>query len=242
MDWFRWHHGTVNDPKWRVIAKKSGVPVCAVITVFAAFLERASQAVDRGSIEGWSAEDMAEAFDLEEDAMQRLWDAMQHRVLDGNKITGWDRRQVKREREDSTSTERSRKFREAQKMAISENETPCNTNATPCNTQIRVDKSLSKKDKPNGLSKENPKGSRLPEDWKPSPQNIAYAESLSLNGKTQRIGQDFADYWHCKAGKDAIKLDWDKTWEGWCRREADRLPSANVTKFRTAPRQSGDIF
>lgn len=66
MDWLRWHHGTVNDPKWRVIARKSGQPISLVLSVFASFLERASSSEDRGSIIGWSAEDIATCFDVDD--------------------------------------------------------------------------------------------------------------------------------------------------------------------------------
>ena len=27
----------------------------------------------------------------------------------------------------------------------------------------------------------------------------------------------FSDFWHAKAGKDAVKLDWCATWRNWCR-------------------------
>ena len=39
--WLRWHIGTWNDPKWRLIAKRSGQPVAVVVAVWAAMLERA---------------------------------------------------------------------------------------------------------------------------------------------------------------------------------------------------------
>ena len=35
----------------------------------------------------------------------------------------------------------------------------------------------------------------------------------------RKAAASFADYWQAKAGKDATKLDWEKTWHTWVRRE-----------------------
>lgn len=44
----------------------------------------------------------------------------------------------------------------------------------------------------------------------------------------QQVAAQFRDFWHAKAGKDAVKLDWPATWRGWCRREAERRPSSRA--------------
>jgi len=69
----------------------------------------------------------------------------------------------------------------------------------------------------------SPRGSRLAPDWRPSPADEAFADGLMLN--VERTSANFRDFWHAKAGKDAVKLDWSATWRGWCRREAERLPA-----------------
>ena len=33
------------------------------------------------------------------------------------------------------------------------------------------------------------------------------------------VAANFADFWQSKAGKDATKLDWEKTWHTWVRRD-----------------------
>ena len=48
MHWFRWHHGTVTDPKFGLIAKKAGASVAQVIAIWAYLLEAASAAEERG--------------------------------------------------------------------------------------------------------------------------------------------------------------------------------------------------
>lgn len=72
------------------------------------------------------------------------------------------------------------------------------------------------------------RGSRLPSDWFPEADEAGYAHSLGLDPDV--VAENFRDYWHGKAGKDATKMDWSATWRGWCRRDAERKP-AN----RTAP-------
>ena len=66
------------------------------------------------------------------------------------------------------------------------------------------------------------RGSRLPENWQPTPDLIAKAlaefPSVDLRVETDA----FSDWWHSKAGKDGVKLDWDLTWQGWMRRTHQR--------------------
>lgn len=123
MDWFRWYAGTVTDPKWRVVSRRSGQPLHVVLAVWAAVLENANQAEHRGTLESFDPEDVGAALDLEGSQVQAVLDAMQGKVLDGESLSGWEGRQPKREREDS-STERVRRFREKKKQE--RHVTPCN--------------------------------------------------------------------------------------------------------------------
>jgi hypothetical protein len=157
MKWFRWHHGTVTDAKWRVISRRSAQPIHAVIAVFAAMLERASEADDRGSIEGWSDEDIGAALDLSREDVAAIRNAMQGKVLDGDHLTGWSKRQPLRERPTDDSAERVRAFRERKRAemgdsgeaaaetpedARSDHETPRNSalgDVTPRNAAKRLE-------------------------------------------------------------------------------------------------------
>jgi uncharacterized protein YdaU (DUF1376 family) len=76
----------------------------------------------------------------------------------------------------------------------------------------------------------SPRGSRLPPEWSPDAEMRAFAEGLGLDA--DRVAANFRDYWHAKAGKDAVKLDWPATWRGWCRREAERGQGRGVTAAR----------
>ncbi len=67
-------------------------------------------------------------------------------------------------------------------------------------------------DKPNAA-----RGTRLDPAWAPSPESLA---RLRAKHNVDPIGslESFQDYWIAKAGKDAVKLDWDRTFATWVRR------------------------
>lgn len=112
MDWLRWHHGTSKDPKWRVISRRAGVSIVTTVSVWTTIVENASESSDRGVLQGWDPEDVAAQFDIEPEQVRTVFEAMQGKVLSGNRLTGWEKRNPKREREDDDSTERVRQYRE----------------------------------------------------------------------------------------------------------------------------------
>jgi len=152
MDWCRLWHDAPDDPKWRLIARKAGVRVGDVWAVFTRMLVRASASSERGSIAGWDDEVEAIALDFEPHEIVAIREAMQGRVLDGNKLSGWSKRQPKREREDD-SAERVREHRDRlkeQESANLSNVTPCN--ATPEHETPRVDERREDKKEEDSLS------------------------------------------------------------------------------------------
>lgn len=102
MDWFRWYHGTVEDVKFTTIARRCGQSRGHVLALWALLLERASQAPQRGSIEGLDPEDAGALLDLSADVISVIFDAMKGRLHDGKKLLSWDRRQPERERDSVT--------------------------------------------------------------------------------------------------------------------------------------------
>lgn len=79
----------------------------------------------------------------------------------------------------------------------------------------------------------DPRGTRLPEDWEPTDEMRSYALSLNLNPTD--VGENFRDYWISAAGAKARKADWLATWRSWCRREAERRQSGQLSKTHTLP-------
>lgn len=135
--WCRLWHDMPTDPKFRAIARRAQVGLPDVLSVFLLMLTCASQAEERGTLEGWDDEDAAAALDLDAEVVSAIRDAMQGKLMDGNRLTGWDKRQPQRERDDAqTSTERVREHRARRAGAtpLHEDATAEQRHVTPCNT------------------------------------------------------------------------------------------------------------
>ncbi len=81
---------------------------------------------------------------------------------------------------------------------------------------------------------------RLPADWKLTPDRRAYAEQQGLD--PTRVFENFTDYWAAASGASARKHDWDAAWRVWCRKDADR-PAYNghSTKKYIPPLSSEEL-
>jgi hypothetical protein len=67
------------------------------------------------------------------------------------------------------------------------------------------------------------RGCRLPPDWRPSADLIAFALREGFTEReAEHVAAKFRDFWTAKAGKDGVKLDWPATWRNWVRNEAER--------------------
>ncbi|WP_052689766.1 hypothetical protein [Xanthomonas albilineans] len=119
--WFRWHHGTVNDPKWRVVAVRASslmsrnVTVGHVLSVWACMLECASQSIPRGMLAGWDDEDVAAGLGMDVDEVYSIRVAMQGKTLEDDTLSGWKSRQPKAE--DLRAADRKRAQRERESAA-----------------------------------------------------------------------------------------------------------------------------
>ena len=139
IDWFRWHHGSVTDPKFQLVARKSKQALASVIAVWAFVLEQASASEDRGAFGTIDCEAIDCLLGLEDGATAAILAAMGERgLVDDGTVSAWEKRQPKRERTDNTSTERSRAHRDRQRQEQQDGEkqrhaTPEIDDATPCN-------------------------------------------------------------------------------------------------------------
>ena len=113
IDWFRWHHGSVTDPKFQLIAKKAGASLPDVLAVWAYILEAASASDVRGEYTDIDVEALDCLFAFPDGRTADILAAMQGRVLAGNVVTRWNERQPKREREITPSVAKTG----AQRMA-----------------------------------------------------------------------------------------------------------------------------
>jgi hypothetical protein len=119
--WYRWHHGTVTDPKWLTVASRAkaslarNVTVGHVVSVWCAMMENASQANPRGELLNWSDEDIGAALGMPEEEVAAIRAGMQGKTLDGYVLMAWKRRQPKAE--DATAAERKRAQRDRDRVA-----------------------------------------------------------------------------------------------------------------------------
>ncbi|MGS4661364.1 hypothetical protein [Citrobacter farmeri] len=149
--WLRLWHDMPNDPKWRTIARKSSQRISDVIAVYLHVLVNASESgettcnagetqgnkeelqsnkPERGKVKDLCADDIASALDLETEQVEQILSAMQGKVLDGDYVTGWDKRQPLRE---DSSTARVKAFRERKRQEKKLAEAGRNGNETTCN-------------------------------------------------------------------------------------------------------------
>jgi hypothetical protein len=135
-DWFRSWHGAPTDPKWLGIAKRAGVAPGLVVAVAWALMDRASQAKERGSIEGYDAEGLACFFGCEASQVDAIVQAMTDKdMLIGHRFAAWEERQPLRE-DDSRS--RVTAYRERQRNAAKRTVTRCNAPDTDTETDTET--------------------------------------------------------------------------------------------------------
>lgn len=138
IDWFRWHHGSVTDPKFQLVARQAGASLPDVLAVWAYLLERASAAQDRGDVGDIDCEavDCMFGFPSTETRTADILAAMAKRgLLAGARITAWEKRQPKREREDDTAAGRQRAKRARDAADAADQARPNDANpahVTPC--------------------------------------------------------------------------------------------------------------
>lgn len=136
IDWFRWHHGSVTDPKFQLVAKKADARLGDVITVWAFVLEKASADADRGTIGEMDFETLDYLLGADEGTAVRILGAMTARgLIEGSRIAQWDKRQPKRERDDPTAADRQRAKRERDAAQVTDQ-----VNVTPCHATSRQQK------------------------------------------------------------------------------------------------------
>lgn len=206
MSWVRLWTDMPTDPKWRVIARRAGRPLSEVIAVFVFMMTNAgANATERGELFNWSDEDVAAALDTEAEHVAVIREAMQGKTLDGDKLSGWETRQPRRE---DNSAERAKAWREKQKAAqIAQNENE--RNRTQPNAEERPDA-----DAETDKSRARKRASRLPNNWTLPKEFRDYALSVGLTDAEATKQGDKMLNWSLSAPTGA-KLDWFATWRNW---------------------------
>ncbi|ELC28203.1 hypothetical protein WCY_02553 [Escherichia coli KTE16] len=210
-----------NDPKWRTIARVSGQSIATVMAVYVHLLVDASRHVTtchdvsrRGHVDV-TAEDLASALDVTEEVIDSILQAMQGRVLDGDLITGWEKRQVLKEDNGNVSqtakspAERKRAQRDREKLRKQNEEchahvTTCHDESRTCHDESRTCHDVSRHvttDKDKDLKELNPThNARVRESAPTSESNgtpSQTAEPEHLDGLSEPIGKfPMTGDWH----------------------------------------------
>lgn len=257
--WLRLWHDMPNDPKWRTIAKKSGQAIGNVIAVYLHVLVNASandetqsnagvtqsnagvmqsNAGQRGVTHNLDPEDVASSLDLEVEQVLCILSAMQGKVLDGPKVTGWAKRQPKREDDSAARVKAFREKQRAEKLQADKEKkgvvTQSNAGVTQRNAPDKdTDKDTDKdkdKDKERDLkhtqrARESPVDNsrpekpgdkfRLPDNWQPDPgfrqRSEAWGRILTGPdpGYTAAELTEFCAYWTAE-GITCAQVQWEQ--------------------------------
>lgn len=222
MDWLRLWHDMPNDPKWRTIARISGQPICLVQAMYLHLLVDASRNVTRGHVTV-TKEDIASALDVTDEQIEVVLSAMQGRVLDGDQVTGWEKRQPKREDAGNAETgaksaaQRKREQRERQKKEQEENGSHSPSRGVT-ESHDRLDKRRLEEDQ-----KQTPPPARtdefdsrikfaMSEDWQPNEKS--FSATLTLNGLANQVFEqdqflEFKSFWIASPDDHRTQAKWE---------------------------------
>jgi hypothetical protein len=238
IDWFRWHHGSVTDPKFQLVARKSGASLPDVLAVWAYLLEQASASETRGHFGDVDAEalDCLFGFPSTETRTANILAAFQERGLtEDDSVSAWEKRQPKRE--DDTAAERKRRQREREHELQMQTNVTCSESRNVTQSHAEVTHGHDRGEERREEKREDTfsgksvgaavaarttgsKAVQLPEGWQlPRPWGEwALAEYPAWTAETVRLeAAKFADHWRAKSGKESRKADWFATWRNWCR-------------------------
>jgi hypothetical protein len=211
IQWFRWHHGSVTDPKFQLVARKAGVRLPDVLAVWAFVLETASASEQRGTFGLIDCEAVDCLFGLDDGATSAILAQMQDRgLLVEGTVNAWEKRQPKREREDDNSTGRSRAFREKQRHA-----TPENDDATPCNAMQRQETPREEKSREEVIPPLSPKGekkrrSRVPDAFEPNEASLQFARERKVD-----VQAEVPKFLNFHTAKGSLMQDWQAAFRTW---------------------------
>lgn len=76
------------------------------------------------------------------------------------------------------------------------------------------------------------RGHRIPDDWKPTPEDIEWQIAKGVSELlARRELERFVNYWGAASGSNATKLDWSLTWRNWLLKAKDeQQPAAKPSR------------
>jgi hypothetical protein len=68
-----------------------------------------------------------------------------------------------------------------------------------------------------------PRGTRIKETWRPTIEDIGWARARGIpDAQSRDETEKFVNHWLSKAGKDATKIEWSRTWRNWMMTAVER--------------------
>jgi hypothetical protein len=224
--WFRWHEGTCEDGKFRVVARNAGVTVATVMGVWAVLLEDASHDDHRGvAVRG---EDFyAAILDLGGE-LQAILEAMQTIGLiacctnDTIEISNWSKRQYETDTTDATNAERQRRFREKHKNNAAQTKRNGSvTEAKRPDTDTDTDKIAASPPRAVSEKSRKSRSTPLPDDYALPEKVTAFGATLGLSGS--EMGREHQRFCNHAKQNDRRCVDWIAAERNWMIGSADRL-------------------
>ncbi len=81
------------------------------------------------------------------------------------------------------------------------------------------------------------RGTRIPQPWTVTPGMVAWVRENCPDVDGRVENEKFENYWLAKSGRDAAKVDWERTWRNWML-EAQQRAARSPRLAAAAPRQS----
>lgn len=162
MDWFRYHHGTPQDSKLTMLAKKIGVRRCEMTAVWDELMDYASRSVTRGHIGGIDLEVIAFVQEIPIDNVKAIYDILAEKkiIIDGI-LTAWEKRQPKREDEGAAQRQREKRARDKPGQKSQKNTHAHEMSRNVTTEEIREDRE-DKKERKAPITNQNTKTPPLP--------------------------------------------------------------------------------
>ncbi len=262
-NWLRLWHDMPNDPKWRTIARASKQPLALVQAVYLHLLVDASRNVTRG-VTTVTVEDLASALDADEPQIEAILGAMQGRVLDGDRLSGWEARQPAREDLGDPQTgaksaaQRKREQRERARKQVPQ--PACHdvsrnvTTDKDKDTEITLSHTPAQARETLAAAAEPPAPASLPAagphpmtlEWVPDQRRLkalAVRAGLPLTLFAQEAISGFVIH-HAAKGLTKTSAEWHAALVIWVKRDAEqaRSQAARVVSFPAQRRANGPNF
>ena len=203
--WLRLWHDMPNDPKWRTVSKVSKQPIATVMATYIHLLVAASLSEERGTVQ-INEEDLASALDIKPEEIKAILSAMQGRLLKGNKLIGWSKRQPLKE---DGSAERAKAWREGRKKQSAKQ-----ANASELqdkDTDKEKDTEINTLSKAN-LEKPSAQTFAMFDSWQPTDDFSNYLIKLGITLEQQQIPQtvlqEFVCFWCTKPTIKKTQQQW----------------------------------